>query len=198
MKKSSKIVCLILAAIIIIFSIVLMVGKKLWTSVVSETHLVLTNAEDYQGRKKFFEEEYVGYWSRLLIFPENNAENINIEKYYYERDYLSLDPIYKIVLIYTMNEEEYGHEKERLATISVTENGNVQKISYISDGFQYPAYVAAYEKGRVYEYALTDDNERRIICIYYQMEELDEDTVGADYMPTRDIINDQGFSIYSL
>lgn len=25
---------------------------------VSETHLVLTNTEDYQGREKFFEEEY--------------------------------------------------------------------------------------------------------------------------------------------
>lgn len=198
MKKRLKIVCLILAAIIIIFSVMVVVGKKFWAGVVSETYLVLTNVEDYQGREKFFEEEYVGYWSRLLIFPESNTENINIEKYYYERDYLSLDPIYKIVLVYTMNEEEYQNEKERLENIAVTENGNVKKISYIPDGFQYPAYVAAYEKGRVYEYALTDDNERRIVCVYYQMEELDENTIGADYMPRKEIINDQGFSIYSL
>ena len=42
----------------------------------------------------------------------------------------------------------------------ITENGNAQKIAYISDGFRYLAYVEAYEKGRVYEYALVDDSGR--------------------------------------
>ena len=74
----------------------------------------------------------------------------------------------------------------------VTENGNTQKISYISDGFRYPAYVAAYEKGRVYEYALVDDSEKRIICVFYQMKELDENIIGADYMPKKEIMDDRG------
>lgn len=111
MKKRIKIICLIFAVIIGIFLVTVIIGKKIWDSVVSETHLVLTNTEDYQGREKFFEEEYVGYWSSLLIFPESDLESIDVEKYYYERDYLSLDPIYEIVLEYTLDEKEYQNEK---------------------------------------------------------------------------------------
>ena len=53
----------------------------------------------------------MGYWSSLLIFPESDLESIDVEKYYYERDYLSLDPIYEIVLEYTLDEKEYQNEK---------------------------------------------------------------------------------------
>ncbi len=50
--------------------------------------------EAYNGRDSFFDVEYDGYFSHLLVFPENNMESMNVELLYCFLSFqMSISPI---------------------------------------------------------------------------------------------------------
>ena len=143
---------------------------------------IITDTSVYKGRESFLEEEYAEYRSLLLTFPENTMDSMNIEKFYYERDLASLDIGYKILLTYTLDEDDFEEEKQRLEDISITYEGETRNILYTEEGFHYPAYVAVFSMG-TYEYALIDEENHRIICVFTQISGLDKDVLTEEYMP---------------
>ena len=179
MKK--KIVIVVVLFLVILVCI-LTIFINFLNQIDEDSLTIITDTNAYKGRTAFFEEEDAEYRSLLLTFPENTMDNINIEKFYYERDLASLDIGYKILLTYTLDEEDFEEEKQRLEDISITYEGETRNILYTEEGFYHPAYVAVFSMG-TYEYALIDEKNHKIICVFTQISGLDKDVLTEEYMP---------------
>lgn len=150
------------------------------------------------------------------IFPEDMDEEY-IDEYYVKIDGEFCKDNWSSIsklrfLVATLPEEEYQKEKERLANISVScydeevEN-NTNYILHDTDNFEVEAYIAVYETGLRYEYALTDDKKNQIVYLFDSDAASEEIPTDVDFRSnalanvvpiTRANTNGKGFSIYSF
>lgn len=138
--------------------------------------------EAYNGRNNFFNVEYDGYFSHLLIFPENNMESMHVEVYNYDHKSAFFDEEYTIILKYTLNAKEYEQEKQRLSKIHMCYKDKQQNILELEYSDTLAFFVASWSENRAYEYAIADDTEQTIICIYTQLKRPDEVALASEYM----------------
>lgn len=111
-------------------------------------------------------EEHTIVHNGLLVFPEEHMDSIDVKDYYFS--YVNgFNPCYEIFLEYQLDEQEFEKEKTRIENISLHYEGMVQDIVHVPDACELDAYVAAW--GWLYEYALIDEENNRIICVYVQV-----------------------------
>lgn len=166
-----------LAAVITIFVIcILLMLRPFINKLVEESQTEITAVEEFSGRKSLLEEENADYHSYLLVFPEMVSGGMEIESYYFS-EYPSLNNLYTVMLVYTLEDEAYRQEKERLAALKIAYEGQQKEILYTDHGNGNSSYLTIYEEEYgCYEYALTEDDNNRIVCIFTQYD-------GFEYIP---------------
>lgn len=150
--------------------------------------------------------ERVEIRSNLDIFPKSiENETSGYSYYYYCDDKGLLDNKYQMYLEKIYSQQEFEIEKERLARIETNINGNTQKVKYNEKDFKFPAYVAIYADDFTYEYALIDEESKKIIYVYTRF--MNEKDIEFDkvYLPInfeKDMEPkepyEKGFNIYSF
>ena len=125
--------------------------------------------------------------SKLAIFPDltKNAEDTD---YYYYCSKGNINNHYVIYAEMEYTDEEYQKELQRLSEIEVEiELPSTQKV--VSNGivfdeksFLYPAYVAIYGCNLSYEYALTDEENHKIIYVYSRLQDMNG-MIPDKYLP---------------
>ncbi len=170
-KQRTKTKVLIIAASIafIVVSILTTVFiKKLLVQVDNSIQIEITSADKFLGRDNLLSEENADYHSYLLTRPECVTEDMEIEKYYYN-EYQSINNLYTILLVYTLKDEAYKKEKQRLSELKLSYGGKEKEIIYIDGGTSdRDSYLAIYDEYGNYEYTLTDDTNHRIVCVFTQ------------------------------
>lgn len=143
-----------------------------------------TNQSDYGEYSGHIEKEKDDLFSKLYIFPNEIANGVTVNQYYYYCDNASLDNSYKIYLECTYSQNDFAKEAERLSKLQTEYNGETKNIIVANNGFHFPAYVAVYEeKLNTYEYALVDEENSKIIYIYAQICGLDKEIIDNIYLP---------------
>ena len=141
-----------------------------------------SNIKDYGVFKNF-----KGY-SNLYIFPTQMPESSHIDSYYYYQMDTFLDPTCQIYLEYSLSKEDFNAEALRLSKISERyQNENykdrVNNIVYDTKNFMYPAYVTIFNNNHCYEYALLNEEENKIICVFTQFIGIDNVRFDKKYLP---------------
>ncbi len=111
--------------------------------------------------------------SGLFLFPDDTSGALDVS---YESSLKTglLDTDGSIFLIATYGADDYNKEKERLAQVKCTvyesdfedSDYHVEEVKYDEESYKYPAYVASDGYRSVYEYALLDEAQNRIIYAY--------------------------------
>ncbi len=121
-----------------------------------------------------YEYEEGDRWTGLFLFPETLSENATEVEYCYYSHPMFLDSGYEIYLDATYPKMEFDAEVQRLKEISCTVTLNqkgesvTNRVQYVEGQCPYPAYVTICDYGGVYEYALVDEENCRIIYVYMQ------------------------------
>lgn len=215
-SRNIMIVMLVLLILVLIFSII---GIFFGTGDGKKVNIITSDPADYKNWNSYAKEIDIDddLWrTGETIFPKDMDEEY-IDEYYVKIDgkfcKAQWSSISKLrFLAATLPEEEYRKEKERLANISVScddeevEN-NTNYVLHDTENFNGEAYIAVYETGLEYEYALTDDEKNQIVYLFaYDAEpgeiptDIDFDAkIFANVVPiTRANTNGKGFSIYSF
>lgn len=199
MKTKTTVIIVISVIVAIILSFI---GLGIWlfpmlTSFdVEET---ITDVKEYKGREMLVENTDEETRSLFMIFPELEYSSIGIESYFYEKAIGLFGTTYEVVLSYTLDEDDYEKEVQRMKDISLTQNGETHIVTYTTEGFKYPAYVTVFESESIYEYALIDEDNNRIICVFSQYTTENIDKINEDYLPinfTADYMMDGIDNIY--
>lgn len=146
--------------------------------------------------------DFKGY-SNLYIFPTKMPDSARIDTYYYyQRDTL-FDPTCQIYLEYSLSKADFEAEVSRLSKISERFEHEqykdiINNIVYDTEHFKYPAYVTIFNNNYCYEYALLNEEENKIICVFTQSIGPDDVKFDKKYLPTGfgDDKSSGGFSIY--
>lgn len=169
----------------------------IWLCVTGGFPTKTSNINDYGTFKNF-----KGY-SNLYIFPKEMSDSAKIESYYYYHRDTIFDATCQIYLEYSLPKEEFDAEVSRLSKISERyENTNYinadNKIVYDTNNFIYPAYVAIFNNNHCYEYALLNEEESKIICVFTQFIKPDDVKFDKKYLPLNfeDGKSDESFNIY--
>ena len=158
---------------------------------------VIEGEQYYKGRNAYFEEAE-DYCSHLLVFPSSDVD-MNIQNYYYEKTFTIFLSSYDIYLEYSLDEEAYQKEKQRIENIAMQYKGIEQKAVNIENVSSYTVYVTSWIEERAYEYALLDDDNKKIVCVYSQLHEPKTAVIPAKYMLDINAANTalaEKFSIY--
>lgn len=156
-----------------------------------------TDVTDYGIYNGHIEAESKGRFSHLFIFPEKLSKSAQIEDYYYYCSNKGLDNSYQIFLEYKLSTEDFKLEKNRLANISSNYKNKTNEVIYDTTSFDYPAYITVFNHNGTYEYALIDETNKRIICVYTQFRKLKKVGREESYLPTTSsIMGDEGYSVY--
>jgi hypothetical protein len=134
----------------------------------------------YSGHIEKEKEQLTSY---LMVFPKTLPHSAKVEDYYYFCSSKWLDNTYQIYLEYTLDKIDYVAEVKRLSEISIKykRTGAVNNIIYDTTGFNYPAYITIFDSYNSFEYALTDDINHKIVCVYSQRIGIDAKIVDAKY-----------------
>jgi hypothetical protein len=127
-------------------------------------------------------EDFKGY-SNLEIFPKDLPESINIENYYYFYQDTLFDATYQIFVEYTLSEEDYQAEVQRLSQIGEQNGGEAHRIVYDTQNFNYPAYVTVFGNNLTYEYALLIEDQNKIVCVFTQFANRKDIGFDPAYLP---------------
>lgn len=125
--------------------------------------------------------------SKLAIFP-NSTENVEDADYYYYCSKNSFNNHYVIYAEMEYTDEQYQKELQRLSEIEVeielpsTQEVASNGIIYDEKLFNYPAYVAIYGCNLSYEYALTDEENHKIIYVYSRLQDMNG-MIPDKYLP---------------
>ena len=112
MLKKKTIIIAVVVAIIFIITGIGFIGTMIYELRYGFDET--TNISDFSGRDSLINrEEYTEYHSLLLGFP-SSTEDISVEEFLYRTQHCFLDTTYHIFLRYTMSEDRYVMEKERL------------------------------------------------------------------------------------
>lgn len=194
-KKKRKIIFIVMASIIsiLLFSVIIMVQLII-------TGGSPTKTSDIKDYGVF--EDFKGY-SNLYIFPTKMPESAVIDSYYYYHQDTFLDPTCQIYLEYSLSKADFNAEVARLSKISERFEHEAykdieNKIVYDLEHFKYPTYVTIFDNNHCYEYALINEKENKIICIFTQFINPDGIKFDKKYLP-KDFgkeKNNKGFNIY--
>lgn len=192
--KGTKLALIIAASILALFlSFIIFI----WVCLTGGFPVKTSNINDYGTFKDF-----KGY-SNLYIFPEQMPDSAQIESYYYYYRDTIFDPTCQIYLEYSLSEADFDGEVLRLSKITEGyENDSYKNIEnsivYDTENFIYPAYVTIYNNNHCYEYALVNEEECKIICIFTQFIDYSDVEFDKKYLPA-DFKNKEGnesFNIY--
>lgn len=168
--KRKKLAIIIMISILIVIIVAGGGFFAIKTFIFSENvEISTTKLEDYKGREQLLKLAGSDAHTLLLVFPELEYSSIELEEFFCEKEVGLFDSYYEIFLSYTLNEQEFEQEKERIAGLKLEMNREVHEITYSSDGFSYPAYVSIFTQHNAREYALLDEINHRIICVYNQI-----------------------------
>lgn len=175
-KLTYKKIIIILVVIISVISMCLFLAhlaiEKL-NKIFEEEQIEITSTDQFLGRDALLNNENADYHSYLLIFPEKVTEGMKVEKYYYHES-SSINTLYTIILEYTLDDQLYERERIRLSELKMSYDGEEKDILTVDTGVSDKnCYLAIYDKYGGYEYAFTDDEMRRIVCVYTQYDGLD-------------------------
>lgn len=151
----------------------------------------------------------------LFIFPNDGQNAVSVE---YESSLKSgmFDTDGYIFLSATYEDDEFKKEVERLSEISCTvfeskhedSDYHIGNIIYDTESYKFPAYVASDGYSSVYEYALIDNENKRIIYVLLSHPDIANDesgTIQTEYLKkdlnAYDLKNGstlERFSIYSF
>ncbi len=127
--------------------------------------------------------------SGLFVFPDDTDSAIDIS---YESALKTglFDTDGSIFLVATYSEDGFKREIERLSQITCTvfetnfedSDYHVAEIKYDTEMYKYPAYVASDGYRSVYEYALVDEDENKIIYAYLSYPDITNGVRLVKYM----------------
>lgn len=125
-----------------------------------------------QYAKNYYIETYGGDLdSNLSIFPDEITEDMEVINFESSLATGLFDTDGHIFLEYTLDKVDFDNEVARLQDLQVKiENHDGQvytnKVVYSEDDFAYPAYITIDGYADTFEYALIDEKNCRIICVY--------------------------------
>lgn len=133
--------------------------------------------------------EFGGY-SNFRIFPETVNDEMKVKSYLFQYKDTIFDPTSQIYMECTYEEDSYLREIERLQNISEEYGGEIKKILYDTESFDYPAYVTIDANNHCYEYALILGDER-IVYVFLQFVNKEDIGFSLEYLP-KEYENNQG------
>jgi beta-lactamase regulating signal transducer with metallopeptidase domain len=179
-KKSNKLIIAAIVAVLLLCTSLFSLGNTKGSTFIKsflygDKSVTFTDPKDYG---KF--EDLRGY-SSLDIFPKNLPSSM-IDEYYYTYQDTLFDPTCQIYLSCSYDKSGYEAELKRLSQISKSYKGNIQKVLYDTDNYNYPAYVTIDGNNHCYEYALLT-GENKITYIFLDF--IDEKNLKFDlqYLP---------------
>ena len=199
MQNKRKKTIIIITICVVLVMMIATVGLWFLKQLFASEPTIKQGAEEYKGRAAYFEDESEGFYSHLLIFPEKELEGMEIKKYYYSEEVSLFDNFYSIYLEYTLDDENYQKEKERLGNLSMEYKGKQQYIEQIEHENFDAVYVAAWSEMRTCEYALLNEENNKIVCVFSQISELDNSVIPEQYLLDKDVMKDkfgEYFDIY--
>jgi hypothetical protein len=142
--------------------------KNLYLKFDSNSRIEVMTVDQFQGRGSLLKDENADYHSYLFIIPDNVTQEMKMENYYFYES-SALNNLYTIVVEYTLADNAYQEEKKRLSELKITYEGEEKSILRIEDAVpEMDCYLATYDNNGNYEYALTDDTNHRIVCVFTQ------------------------------
>jgi len=186
-----------------IFDICMVLGAMIFSALILLYFIInpeghtMERPEDYKGRDAFFKVEN-DYFSHLLIFPESGSDELQIEKYYYKDAVLPFDNAYDIYLEYSLEAKEYEAEKKRIRELSLSYKKQQNKVIKVEGASSYDMYVTSWYEMRAYEYALFDDENHKIVCIYSQLGDPNGSAVPEKYHVDVDVVTKAVSKEYSM
>ncbi len=170
MKKSIKILLLIISILIVCILLVLFLYKK--------------DVKSYNDLDKY--EEYLDHLrnnsdarSRLFIFPDKINKD-KVESFEYLTQEGLFDGSYLFYIVVNYDEKEYNKEEERIKNIKRIYNGKNKYILKAED-LKYETYITICDGMDTYEYAMLDNDNKKIAYVFRQLfnanNKLDKDYV---------------------
>lgn len=194
-KRLGKRITLRRRSIIIAVSVVLLAVLLPYIFVLSFAALIHIGGDSYSTTDVSQYGVYEGHisseaetlclYTKLALFPKAITEQYKVDSFYYYCSSQSLDTMYQIYLSYTLPPEDFRAEIERFDEMHFSFDGAEGGTRQYDDvAFNYPAYVLSFrEKHSTYEYALVDEANCRIICVYSLFKDLDKIPMDAAYLP---------------
>ena len=178
MKKQKTLIMIILCVVLVLVAFIVIEILKaiglfglLYFLESSEDYKVLNDVSQYQ--KSYYIETYDGdIDSGLMIFPDTVRDDMKVNSFESSFKTGLFDTYGYLVLDYTLEEEQFTEEVERLKGLEATlENHDgkayTNKVMYAEEEYSYPAYITIDGYTNTYEYALIDEAQCRIICVYH-------------------------------
>lgn len=175
MKKKKNIVInilLVLLVIITTYFIKPLVGFGFLYLVESWGAETIVRNDISQYDKNYYMETYRGDLdSTLSIFPDVISDTMNVRAFESSFTVGLFDTYGYILLDYTLNENAFEEEINRLNSLEMEiknydGESYINEVQYSKDDYFYPAYITIDGYRNTYEYALIDEENNRIICIY--------------------------------
>jgi hypothetical protein len=177
--KKLLLILVILITIICGIMFLLYFALNKWNKLLREEEVEITATDQFLGRDALLKAESADYHSYLLVFPERITDGMKVEKFYYHES-PSFNTLYTIYLEYTLDGDSYEKEKTRLSKLKMSYDGEEKTIFPVDTGTPSKScYVAIYDDYGNYEYAVTDDETKRIVCVFTQYD-------GFDRIPKED------------
>lgn len=131
---------------------------------------IRTDASQYA--KNYYIETYGGDLdSNLSIFPDEITEDMEVINFESSLATGLFDTDGYIFLEYTLDKVDFDNEVARLQDLQAKiENYDgqvyINKVMYSEDDYAYPTYITIDGYADTFEYALIDEENSRIICVY--------------------------------
>ena len=164
-----------------IIFIVLLLGCIMWLTFNKNQNYETSDISQYGEMKNKLKGKV---FSGLDIFPKE-IENIETKKnYYMQYGRKNLDYSVQVYLECEYGEEQFQQELERLSKMKETYEKYQLHHFIVKDveNFDYPAYVMIFQNNYTYEYALIDEENKKIIYIYLQHTNYEDLMVDGVYL----------------
>lgn len=131
---------------------------------------VLTDPTKY-NKNYYFETYCSDLDSTLSVFPDSVSDDMDVKVFHSSFKSNLFDTAGYIVLDYYLKEDEFEKEIERLQRLEAKiENydgaTHTNKVMYVEGEYDYPAYITIDGFRDTFEYALIDEENCRIVCVY--------------------------------
>ncbi len=140
----------------------IVIGICVYIFLLSGEKKEIIGIENYRGT-----ETYHGY-GNLCVFPENITTEDERNEYYFLDHDMFMDPECQIYLSCYYDETAYNKEVSRLENLSYELNNNRKTIIKNTDLFSDTAYISMYDWSSCYEYAIVQEEHKRIIYVFVQ------------------------------
>lgn len=150
-----------------VFGLIAVTGESYSTTDISQYGI-------YEGHIPSEAEELRMHTS-LSLFPKEITSQHKVDAFYYYCSTQSFDNIYQIYLSYTLQPKDFYAEVERFSQMDIdykgVEGGSLQYVLRFEDEFS------------TFEYALIDESNYRIVCIYSYIKEIQAIPMESFYSP---------------